>query len=229
VEQQRTKDEILRDYLNIAYFGDGAYGVEAAAQHYFGIKAKDLNLNQSAMLAGLVKNPTGYDPTNNLDRAVARRDTVLERMADLGMIGRDEAEKAKRLKLWLDVHRTANGCVSSRAEFFCDYVRAWLGTQPTLGETVEDRERLLYRGGLTIRTTIDMRAQRAADRAVRAHVRPKDRAIGALAMVVPGTGRVKALAQSRPMGSEEADGQTFVTRRGRRSRHSCSPQPSSAA
>ena len=80
-EENYSKDWILERYLNIAYFGDGAFGVQAAARHYFDKNAKDLDLRESAMLAGLVKNPTGYDPTNNADTALERRNIVLDRMA----------------------------------------------------------------------------------------------------------------------------------------------------
>ncbi len=94
-EQNHSKDWILERYLNIAYFGDGAYGVQSAARHYFDINAKKLNLRQSAMLAGLVKNPTGYDPTNCPDQALERRNVVLDRMAELNVITREKAEKTK--------------------------------------------------------------------------------------------------------------------------------------
>ena len=86
-EQNYSKDWILERYLNIAYFGDGAFGIQAAARHYFDKNAKDLDLRESAMLAGLVKNPTGYDPTNAPDRSLARRNVVLDRMAQLNVIG----------------------------------------------------------------------------------------------------------------------------------------------
>ncbi|HEY0618654.1 MAG TPA: biosynthetic peptidoglycan transglycosylase, partial [Kribbella sp.] len=79
VEKEFTKDQILEKYLNLANFGDGAYGVEAAARHYFSTTAAKLTLPQAAMLAGLVKNPSGYDPTNDMKRAKDRRDTVLGR------------------------------------------------------------------------------------------------------------------------------------------------------
>ena len=85
-EQNYSKDWILERYLNIAYFGDGAYGIQSAARHYFNKNAKDLDLLESATLAGLVKNPTGYDPTNFPDRSRERRDTVLDRMAELNVI-----------------------------------------------------------------------------------------------------------------------------------------------
>ncbi|MDP9442831.1 MAG: transglycosylase domain-containing protein [Actinomycetota bacterium] len=210
IEETRSKDEILLDYLNIAYFGDGAYGIEAAAQNYFSTSADELRLRQAALLSGIVKNPTGYDPTNNPQGAKQRRNVVLNRMAQLGEISERTARKASRRSLGLQPDPTPNGCVASDAEFFCDYVRAWLVRQPALGETVEDRQRLLDRGGLTIRTTLDPRFQRAAERGVRQTVGATDRVVGALAMVEPGTGEVRAIAQSRPMGGNKNRGQTFV-------------------
>ena len=94
VEKQYSKDEILDRYLNLANFGDGAYGIQAAAQHYYGVNASKLTLPQAAMLAGLVKNPTGYDPTNDLERAKDRRDVVLRRMLELNVISVHQANPA---------------------------------------------------------------------------------------------------------------------------------------
>jgi membrane peptidoglycan carboxypeptidase len=209
-EQNHTKDWILERYLNIAYFGDGAFGVQAAARHYFDKNAKDLDLRESAMLAGLVKNPTGYDPTNSPDRAIERRNVVIDRMAELNVVKRGRATKTKQLGLGLHVTPTKNGCVFSRAPFFCDYVLSYLMRDRALGKTPEERKKLLYSGGLTIRTTIDLRDQTAADTAVRDHVDRQNQAVGALAMVEPLTGDVKAIAQSRPMGRDESDGYTYL-------------------
>ncbi len=209
-EQNHSKDWILERYLNIAYFGDGAYGVQSAARHYFDKNAKDLNLRESAMLAGLVKNPTGYDPTNSPDRALERRNVVLDRMAQLNVVGHDKAAKVKQKDLGLHVVAQKNGCVFSRAPFFCAYVLSVLMRDPALGKTATDRKQLLYSGGLTIRTTIDLRDQDAADASVTAHVFKRDQAVGAMAMVEPLTGDVKALAQSRPMGRDEAAGESYL-------------------
>jgi membrane peptidoglycan carboxypeptidase len=209
-EQHYSKDWILERYLNIAYFGDGTYGVQSAARHYFNTNAKNLDLRQAAMLAGLVKNPTGYDPTNSPDAALDRRNVVLDRMAELNVISRTKAERTKKMKLGLRVVPAKNGCLNSRAPFFCDYAINWLLRDPRLGKTVADRRSLLKSGGLTIHTTIDLRDQRAADNSVAAHVLPTDQAIGALAMVEPGSGDVKAISQSRPMGSDEKRGQTYL-------------------
>ena len=209
-EEQYSKDWILERYLNLAYFGDGAYGIQSAARHYFDKNASALNLRESAMLAGLVKNPTGLDPTNAPDAALERRNIVLGRMAQLSVITDKQAEKTKKKKLGLDPQPTDNGCVNSRAPFFCDYVLNYLMADPSLGKTRDERKQLLRTGGLTIRTTIDLRFQQAADTAVAAAVNPTDQAIGGLAMVEPGTGDVKALAQSRPMGTNKELGQTFL-------------------
>src|SRR3954466_9073870 len=84
-EQHYSKDWILERYLNLAYFGDGAYGIQSAAKHYFNKNAKDLNWSQSALLAGLVQNPTRRDPTDYPDLALERRDVVLDRMAQLSV------------------------------------------------------------------------------------------------------------------------------------------------
>jgi membrane peptidoglycan carboxypeptidase len=209
-EQHYSKDWILERYLNIAYFGDGAYGVQAAARHYFGVNAKDLTWQQGATLAGLVKNPTGYDPLTNPDRGLQRRNVVLDRLAQLHVIPQHKADHFKKQPLDLHPVATPNGCINSTAPFFCDYVVKYLLHDPSLGKTVAARNNLLKTGGLVIHTTIDPRDQTAADNSVHHHVFPTNQAIGALAMVQPGTGDVKAISQSRPMGGDAAAGQTYI-------------------
>ena len=131
-------------------------------------------------------------------------------MAELGVIPQKQADKLKAQKLRLKLEKINNGCVNSRAPFFCQYARAYLLQDPDLGKTVKEREQLLNSGGLTIHTTVDLRYQAAADKAVQKNVYPTDQAIGALAMVQPKTGEVKAVAQSRPMGSRAKRGQTYL-------------------
>ncbi|MCX6398563.1 MAG: transglycosylase domain-containing protein [Propionibacteriales bacterium] len=208
LEKRQSKDWILERYLNTAYFGDGAYGVQAAAQHYFSVNAKDLNLRQAAMLAGLVQSPEAYNPTKNAAQATVRRNIVLGRMAQLNVITDEQSDTAKKKKLGLKVQEQPNGCVNSAAQFFCDYVIEWLKTDPALGETPDEREAVIFNGGLTIKTTIDMRSQRAAQDSVSSQVYKDDSAIGAIALVEPRSGDVRALAQSRPMGKKK--GQTFL-------------------
>lgn len=209
-EQNYSKDWILERYLNLAYFGDGAYGVQAAARHFFSVNASQLNTLQAATLAGLVKNPVGFDPTSYPDRALARRNVVLNRMAELNVIEPVMAERLTKLPLRLKVSKSRNGCLGTKAAFFCDYVRRYLMADQSLGRTAADRAQLINSGGLTIKTTVDLDYQRAADRATDAAVNERDEAIGALAMVQPGTGDVMGISQSRPMGRERKKGQTFL-------------------
>ncbi len=209
-EEAHTKDEIFEDYLNFAYFGDGAYGIDEAANHYFSVEPSELTLKQAALLAGLVKNPSAYNPTQFPEAAADRRNTVLARMAQLDIIDEQKARTLYNEPLGMDLSDRPNGCVSSRAAFFCDYLQEWLLTEDWLGETRDEREFRLETAGLTIKSTIDLRFQEAADEAVRRNVYRNDRAIGALAMVEPGTGEVRAVAQSRPMGIDKRDGETFL-------------------
>ncbi len=210
LEQHYSKDWILNRYLNIAYFGDGAYGIESAAEHYFSVPANKLSTVQAATLAGLVKNPVGYDPTNYADRAKARRNVVLARMAQLKVIPTSQADSLMKKPLGLKIKGNPNGCVQSQAAFFCSYVYRYLTADPALGKTVADREQLINQGGLTIKTTLRPAFQTAANSAVHRAVFPTDLAVGALAMVQPGTGNVLGLAQSRPMGRDTKKGQTFL-------------------
>lgn len=208
LEQQLSKDDILEGYLNIAYFGAGAHGVEAAARRYFSTSAEDLTLGQAATLAGIIQQPTVYDPTRNPERAKARRDVVLRRMAELDFITQDELKEELDAELELDERVTRNGCDDSPAEFFCEYVVQELLKMEELGETSADRVANLYRGGLTIRTTLDRDAQRAAQKAISDRVAPTDSAAAALASVEPGSGQIRAIAQSMGFGS--GDGETSI-------------------
>src|SRR5699024_9731031 len=111
-EEKHTKDEILENYLNIAYFGDGAYGISAAAKHYFSVEAENLNLKQAATLAGLVKNPSQYNPVSFPEHALTRRNTVLATMEHQGEISEKQAEKAMAAPLGLKLTEFSNGCVN---------------------------------------------------------------------------------------------------------------------
>jgi len=207
-EEQFTKEQILERYLNIAYFGGGAYGIEAAAQRFYSKSADKLNVNQAATLAGLVQSPSRYDPEQSPARAEARRNDVLVAMVANGDITEERAEAVASRSLGIDPSPTTNGCTVSYAPFFCDYVYRELMDWDALGETVEQRERTLRRGGLQIRTTLEPREQRAAQQAVRSYVAPRDRAVGAIAVVEPGTGKITAMTHS--MGYGTGPGKTFV-------------------
>lgn len=208
-EQRLTKDQILENYLNIALFGDGQYGVATAAQHFFGKSPADLTLVEAATLAGMIQRPTFYDPIRHPERAQARRDVVLLRMLEEDLIDRaayDEAV-ATPLDAYLNVQETRNGCAGAgSAAFFCEYVIHTVLQDPAFGETAEDRQELLYRGGLTIRTTLDKTKQTLADAAVKNHVAPDDEAGAALVTVQPGTGYIVAMAQNRVFDPREEAG-----------------------
>jgi len=211
-EKTHSKDEILERYLNIAYYGDGAYGIDAAARHWFSTSAAALTINQAALLAGVVKNPSYYDPKRAPERATQRRNTVLAVMAKQGKLDPTDAERLMGQPLGLKITAFAAGCASAsnNAAFACDYVRRFLLQESALGQTVAERAAVLERGGLTIESTIDPMMQRAIHQAVTSTVAPTDRAIGAQALIEPGTGKVRGVAHSRPMGRDLDAGQSYI-------------------
>lgn len=220
LEKQLTKDQILERYLNMAYFGDRAYGVEAAAQHYFGVSAKDLSLPQAAMLAGLVRNPVTTDPVKHQKLAEERMRNVLDRLVDVNAeqpgagITRAQADEAKKYTFdQSKVQKTpTRGCTGSKYPHLCDYVYQVLTRQtPSLGKTMDDRIDTLNRAGLTIQTEIDPRFQEAAQDAVSSVVAPTDPVNGIMNMIEPGTGLIKAMAQSKyALGADTAKGETYL-------------------
>ena len=213
LEKRFSKGEILARYLNIAYFGSGAYGVEAAARRYFSKPAADLNLTEAATLAAIVKGPTAYDPLRNPENATQRRNLIINRMADLGYISREQAERASAVPMdeVLNPTRTSNGCTSSYAPFFCDYVLQTILTSEAFGATPEEREAFLRRGGYTIRTTLDPKVQAAATNAVNEFIPPTDdsRKAAAISMVEPGTGNIIAMTQNREWGTSGVGKTTY--------------------
>ncbi|MFJ7258856.1 transglycosylase domain-containing protein [Streptomyces globosus] len=202
VEEELGKKKILENYLNITYFGQQAYGIESASQRYFSKPAKDLALEESALLAGLVQSPSRYDPVNDSQEAMKRRNVVLQRMADVKDISQAEADEAKAKPVQLKVTRPKNGCITAvkGAGFFCDYVRNTFLTDPVFGKTREERAKLWNQGGLTVRTTLDPQAQDSVNESIKDHVNQDDKIATAVTLVQPGTGRVLAMGQSKPYG-----------------------------
>jgi membrane peptidoglycan carboxypeptidase len=204
LENKLSKKEILEGYLNIAYFGAGSYGVEIASQRYFSKSASELSLTEAATLAGLVQNPSRFDPTRFPERAQNRRDEVLNAMVNTGYITNEQAERAKSVSVEsdLDPAELSNGCVNSYAPFFCDYVLTVLLNDPVFGETAEERERLLAIGGLTIQTTLSLDAQTSSQKAVDEKIPFNDESgkAAAITMIRPGTGEITAMAQNRKWG-----------------------------
>jgi membrane peptidoglycan carboxypeptidase len=200
LERRYTKAQILEKYLNIAYFGDGVYGVGTAARHWFGHPVEKLTLPEAALLAGLVKNPRAYDPVANRKAAKARRDLVLDRMAEVGFVPAPVAAKAKRSPVALKVTREVGFEDNPSAPYFLDYVRSVVlddpdGTMaPIFGDTPEERAQSLFQGGLTIRTSLDARLQSVATRALRDTLGGARDPASAAVVIEPGTGRVKVMA-----------------------------------
>ncbi len=199
LEERMSKERILTRYLNTVYFGNGAYGIRAAAETYFDIEPLELNLAQSALLAGLIRAPVDYDPVTHPVRAERRRDHVLELMLGLGTIDQAAYQRAtsSRIKLHLrqDEMRYA-------APYFVDYVKEWFLSNPRFGETPEERYDLLFKGGLRIVTTLDMRMQRAAERAISSVLTEPGDPYGALTAIDPRTGQVRAMVGGRDYWNE---------------------------
>ncbi|SNX62907.1 membrane peptidoglycan carboxypeptidase [Streptomyces sp. TLI_55] len=212
VEEELGKKKILENYLNITFFGQQAYGIEAAAQRYFSTSAKDLTLAQSALLAGIVQSPSRYDPVNDEAEATKRRNVVLQRMAEVGDISRAEAAKAQKEKLGLKVSKPRNGCITAvdGAGFFCDYVRNVFLTDPIFGKTKEERAKIWNQGGLTIKTTLDPQAQDSVQASLKDHVYKTDKVAAAATLVEPGTGKIVAMGQSKPYGTNAKQHETVI-------------------
>ncbi|GAA0363031.1 transglycosylase domain-containing protein [Microbispora corallina] len=206
VEQKYSKNEILNRYLNIAYFGAGSYGIEAASKRFFGKHASDLDLAQAATLAGAVQNPNATDPNvskASRERLLARRNVVLDRMAELHIISPADAAAAKAKKLGYKDKPIPGGCEESDYPYFCIYVRDEILNDAQFGKTEKARYDFLARGGLTIRTTLSRKMQKAAEKAIKKYVDPSDKPVASEALVEPGTGAIKAMASSRKYGSSK--------------------------
>ncbi|GAA4706842.1 penicillin-binding protein [Phytohabitans rumicis] len=202
VEKKFTKDEILVRYLNIAPFGHNTYGVYAASQFYFGKQPKDLTIAQSAMIAGLVKSPSYYDPLTKGGeaRTLERRNWVIGQLVEIGAITAAEAETAKAEKLTVKGQRPPNGCTVVKPNhwgFFCDFFRRWWLEQEAFGGNEYDRERRLNGGGYRVVTTLDPKVQKAAKDNVEKRLETGKRDALMVAALEPGTGRVRALATNR--------------------------------
>ncbi|MFC4054447.1 penicillin-binding protein [Actinomadura syzygii] len=207
LEQRYSKDQILEGYLNIAYFGAGAYGVQAAAKRYFSVPASQLSLGQAALLAGITQNPTAYDPIRNPNDARKRRDIVLYRMAQLRHITKQQADAEAAKPIQLNRTDPVGGCESSKVPYFCEYVKYDMLNILSDGKywQLKPKQQQRYvndlnRGGYTIRTTLDMQDQRAVDRSLRQTVAPGGSRVGVEAMVEPGSGGIRAMGVSKRFG-----------------------------
>jgi len=188
IERKYSKDEILELYLNQIYFGAGAYGVEAASRTYFGVQAKKLKLGQAALIAGLVAAPSAYSPFSDPKLARERQRQVLKRMQDLGYITAQEAKTAYREPL--TYAKSSEEFQTLRYPYFTTYVLHELQSRYN--------EDLLYRGGLKIYTTMDLKMQNYAQEAVAKGIQASlaegiNGHQAALAAIEPATGFIKAM------------------------------------
>ena len=194
LERRYTKERILELYLNTIYFGNGAYGVQAAANEYFGVAVDQLTLGQAALLAGLIRAPNRTDPYLQPDVAASRRRVVLDKMVALGWTTPEEAAAAAAEPLV----QTTPAADRYPAPHFVERVKRFILDDPRFGATPEDRRDLLFRGGLRITTTLDLRRQAQAEEAVVKVLSAPERDPGAAVVSIePATGFVRALVGGR--------------------------------
>ena len=164
IEKNFSKERILFLYLNQIYLGNGAYGVEAAARTYFNKSAKDLDISESALLAGIPQAPSRYSPILHFDRAKARQKYVLQRMLEEGYISESQEKEALMAEMGI---KERDVIPYELAPYFTEHVRRYL--EKKYGRDV------LYRGGLKVYTTLDLQMQRAAQGAIKRGLRELDK------------------------------------------------------
>jgi penicillin-binding protein 1A len=215
LERTHTKEAILEGYLNRIYLGNGAYGVQAASQQYFGKPASEVTLAEAALLAGLIQAPESYDPYTAPDAALGRRQVVLDRMGELGSAPRDEIAAAEAAPLGVGAKRPDD--TRYAAGYFVERVKRFILDDERFGATPTDRRRLLFEEGLRIRTTVDLRIQAAAEEAVRA-VLPNSATdpSGAVVVIDPSNGFVRALVGGRDFFGPEPEAKFDLATQGLR-------------
>lgn len=208
LERQLSKEQILADYLNIVNFGNQAYGVAAAAKTYFDTTPNELTVAQAALLAGMVKSTSQYDPVRHPEEALKRRNLVIDAMAEIGTIQPHEADAAKQEDLGVvdPLNHTPNGCVGAGPNFgfYCAYALKYL-------EQIGFTEEQLRNGGYVVKTSLDRDATIAAKQAAEAQVPKRTNGIAnVMAVVQPGKERhaVVALAANRDFGLNKDKGET---------------------
>src|SRR5262249_51986863 len=215
IEKKYNKQQILERYLNISSFGHGSFGIYAASQVYFGKPPSDLTLPEAALLAGLVKAPSSYDPADpdNPDKPTAaldRREYVLRQMVTLKYITQQQADEAKGAELKIVGQRPSNGCSAMSREdlgagFYCDWLYRWWLGNPAFGGDPFERENRLKSGGYKIVSALDPGIQAAMKRNIDGALKTSSPYAVMLAAVEPGSGRVQALATNRIFGNDQGN------------------------
>jgi penicillin-binding protein 1A len=196
LERTYTKDQILERYLNQVYLGNGVYGIGTAARYYFDRKASQLDLAQSALLAGIISAPAIYDPIHHRARALARRDQVLERMLALGWISREQFRQASGSQIKLSARGRQTWGIGAEPYFVRYVEEAFLG-DPRFGATYDQRLRELFQGGLRIYTTLSPTLQREARAAIQTHLPDRSDPQAAVVSIDPATGAIEAMVGGR--------------------------------
>ncbi|MBN1171618.1 MAG: penicillin-binding protein [Micromonosporaceae bacterium] len=217
LEKQISKAEVLERYLNIAAFGNSAYGIWAASQVYFNKQPSELTLPEAALLASLVKAPTTYNPATESGKPLAlerSRNYTLKNMIELGYIDQAQYNEAIAVDPEITGNRPPQGCTEIMrpdlgAGFFCDYLLRWWGEQKAFGDNQYERENRLLSGGYKVTTSLDLNTQAAAfkyakERPNGAKTPVTDSRAVMLAAVEPGTGRVQALATNRVFSNDQS-------------------------
>ena len=202
LEQESTKEQILTDYLNTIYLGAGAYGIEAAAQTYFGVTTAELTVGQSATIAGLIRSPEADSPFDNPQGAVDERRRVTAQMTAEGYLARPDAVAINNQPLGVIPPPDPP---STRYPFFVELVKRTLVEDPTFGVDEPSRWQRLFGGGLRIQTTIDPELQAEAEAAATAYWdQPEDPEV-AIAVVRPQTGDLVAMVGGRDFETNQFD------------------------
>ena len=197
LEKTMPKNDILTTYANAVYFGNLAYGVEAASRVYFSTDAASLTIPQAAMLVGLLQSPVQFDPYARPEAAQPRRDAVIDRMVVEGYITADDAAAAKATPLELLRGDTPSGCATSAYPYYCALVQQELLSNAAFGATPEERQQKLNLGGITVTTALDRGVSDAATRAATDALGNDNRVAAGIGVVVPGTGHIAAVAENR--------------------------------
>lgn len=187
LEKRYTKDQILNMYLNTIYYGNNSYGIEAAANTYFSKSAKDLTLPEAALLVGIPNSPSLYDPINNPDASVKRRNLVLLRMKNAGALSQEDYDASCAAPLELNITPAPTLNNTGLFPYWTNYIKNIIA---------EDfSEDLIMKGGLQIYTTLDSDGQAAAEKAVKDRIKAIGRSglQSALVAIEPSTGYIKAL------------------------------------
>jgi len=210
--REYSKNEILEQYLNTVYFGAGSYGIGSAAERFFGVPASELDVAQAALLAGVIQNPSGYDPFSHPEAAVRRRAHVLRRMVDEKYITEAEGMVAAVAP----VPTSVPPAELRPDNYFVAHVQDLLLDDPRLGATRAARYHAVMRGGLQVYTGYDLRAQLYATAAIQRTMPPDAAAKGVSASMIvmdPRTGEVKAVVNGA--GYEQSKYDIVTARAGR--------------